>query len=79
MKMYDIWKIQRPLFGGMQNESTGLVLAYTQDKSQTAHIPMALEDIDNLFGDEAKLYIAGEVKNGNLIVHGILDEVEMDW
>lgn len=69
-----VWKLQRPLVS-----SAGLhqVLAYTENKEQTAFIDMDQELMDELFEDEPKVYVLASVVKGNLSVKEILEE--QDW
>lgn len=61
--MNQIWKLQRPL---ATNRDELMVLAYTEGKQRIAQIPMAEEIIDDIFGDDLKIYVKGTVKNGVL-------------
>lgn len=69
-----IWKLQRPL---ASNEEFPTVMAYTEGKANMAIIPMPEEMIDELFGDEPKIYARAKVKNGVLNVREIVEE--QDW
>lgn len=72
--MLRIWKLQRPLFS---TEEIPSVMAYTKNKKYTAMVPMSDEQMDDLFGEELKIYIKGSVKNGVIIVkHRVEDQ---DW
>lgn len=74
MKIYDIWKIQRPLFASDGDLHT--CLGYTQDRENTALITMTEDDMDQLFGDDIKAYVFGEVRNDRLMVKGFVTEEE---
>jgi len=71
-----IWKLQKPLF-----DSTGgdfpQVMAYTENKNQMSTIPMGQDIIDEIFGDELKIYVKATVKNGILKVKRRVPE--QDW
>lgn len=66
-----IWKLQRPI---RTNEDFPTIMAYTENKAQMAMIPMDEEIIDELFGDELKIYVRGTVVNGVLKVSRIVGE-----
>lgn len=73
-KMFDIWKLQRPIF---TNGSMTEVMAYTYNKENVKIIDMNEADMDVLFGDELKVYVAAEVRGKNLYIE---DYVEgQDW
>lgn len=67
----EIWKLQRPLF---TNGDYLEVMAYTEGREQVAMIPFTTELIDEVFGDEPKVYVKGKVKRGNLVVDEIVEE-----
>lgn len=71
-----IWKLQKPLLGP---GPSGLpeILAYTKGHKNMAMIPMAQEFIDEIFGDELKIYVKATVKNGVLKVKHQVEE--QDW
>lgn len=71
-----IWKLQKPLFS---SGFSGLpeVMAYTEGHENMAMIPMAQEFIDEIFGDELKIYVKATVKNGVLKVKHQVEE--QDW
>jgi len=71
-----IWKLQRPL---ATNQPVAEVLAYTEDRDNTAFIAMTDTEIDQLFGDELKLYVKAKVnkKTGILEVKKIVGW--QDW
>lgn len=71
---YKIWKLQRPL---MTSEDVPMVMAYTEEKEDMAMIPMPEEYIDELFGDELKVYVRANVKNGVLNIKNRVEEP--DW
>lgn len=73
-KKYDIWKLQRPL---VSNEEFPTVMAYTEDKVKMAMIPMPEEVMDEIFGDELKIYAKATVVNGVLKVKHLVEE--QDW
>lgn len=73
-KRKQIWKLQRPI---MTNEEFPTVMAYTEGKGQIAMIPMGEEAMDEIFGDELKIYVYGTVVNGILKVNRYADE--QDW
>jgi hypothetical protein len=68
-----IWKLQRPLYTNMPVLE---VLAYTEDRKSEAFIPMTDYEIEELFGDNLKLYVKAKVnrKTGMLEVDKILEE-----
>ena len=66
-----IWKLQRPL---ATNEEFPTVMAYTKGKKNMAMIPMGEELIEELFGDEVKLYAKARVVNGVLKVKHLVEE-----
>lgn len=69
-----IWKLQRPIVGGNYDSNTILeVMAYPEDRSRLALIPLPVEQVDKLFGDELKIYVRGRVKRGNLVVDEIVE------
>lgn len=68
----EIWKLQRPLFAS--NGGYGDVLAYTEDKTRHAMITLPMEQVEEIFGDEPKIYVVGEVKRGNLVVDDYAEE-----
>lgn len=74
-EIYDIWKIQRPLFAS--DGDMNMCLAYTHDKEQTAMVGMTNDDMERLFGDDVKRFITGDVRDGKLIVKELLNE--QDW
>lgn len=67
-----IWKLQRPLFSSAGEY--GEILAYTEGKENEAIIPVTMEIIDELFGDEAKIYVTAEVIDGNLSIDELVEE-----
>ena len=71
-----IWKLQRPL---VTNSSSHDVMAYTEDKEDLAFINMTQEQIDEVFGDELKIYVEAKVnkKTGMLVADRIVEE--QDW
>lgn len=73
-KRKQIWKLQRPL---ATNDPYPCVMAYTEGKVQMAMIPMPDEMMDEIFGDELKIYVRGTVVNGILKVDKIVEE--QDW
>lgn len=75
-KRYHIWKLQRPIIANGEH-GMNTVMAYTEDKAQMAMIPLGLEIMDELFGDELKIYVRATVKNGILKVDEIVEE--QDW
>lgn len=69
-----IWKLQRPIVtNGNYNE----IMAYPEDRSTTALIPLDEKTINELFGDELKIYVRGYVKDGNLNIDRKVSE--RDW
>jgi hypothetical protein len=70
----EIWKLQRPLFS---SDGNGDVMAYTEDKKRTAMIPLPGELVDELFGEEPKIYVLAQVKRGNLCIDKRV--AEQDW
>lgn len=64
-----IFKIQKPLGGNVDPPE---ILAYNKDRSITLSIPMPAEDIDALFGFDAKQYW-----EGNLIETGDTRNLEL--
>jgi hypothetical protein len=73
-KRKQIWKLQRPI---VSNEAFPTVMAYTEDKDQLAMIPMPEEMMDEIFGDELKVYALATVVNGVLKVKRLVPE--QDW
>lgn len=71
-----IWKLQKPLFDSTGGEFPQ-VMAYTKDKNQMSMIPMGQEIIDEIFGDDAKIYVKATVKNGILKVKRRV--ADQDW
>lgn len=69
-----IWKLQRPLFS---SDGSLEVMAYTEEREQVAIIPLPQEVVDEVFGDELKIYVRGKVKDGNLAVSKVMPE--QDW
>lgn len=66
-----VWKLQRPIItNGDYNE----VMAYTEDRERIAFIGMSEEMIEEIFGDEFKIYVTGKVKKGILVVDEIIEE-----
>lgn len=72
--MNKIWKLQRPI---VTNDPFPTVMAYTENKANMAMIPMGEELMDELFGDELKVYVKATVKNGVLKVKRRVPE--QDW
>jgi hypothetical protein len=54
-------------------------MAYTEDKEDLAFINMTQEQIDEVFGDELKIYVEAKVnkKTGMLVADRIVEE--QDW
>lgn len=73
-KRYQIWKLQRPL---ASNDPHPCVMAYTEGKENMAMIPMPAEMMDEIFGDELKVYAKATVVNGVLKVKRLVPE--QDW
>lgn len=69
-----IWKLQRPL---MTNMPVLEVMAYTEGRENMALIPMTDYEIEELFGDELKVYVSGRVVKG--ILHVKKRVAERDW
>lgn len=69
-----IWKLQRPLFSSDGNLE---VMAYTEEREQVVIISLPQEVVDEVFGDELKIYARGKIKNGNLAVREVVPE--QDW
>lgn len=69
-----IWKLQRPLHS---NDDVPMVMAYTEDRENLAMLPMPEEAIDEVFGDERKIYVRARVVNGILKVKRRV--AEQDW
>lgn len=74
VKTLDIWKLQRPLF---TNGDYCEVLAYTYGKERQAFIRFTEKEIEQVFGDEVKVYVAATVKRGNLVIEDLVEE--QDW
>lgn len=70
-KATTIWKLQRPI---ATNGSYGDIMAYTEDQSQTAIIPLDEATIHELFGDEYRIYVLGKVKQGNLVIDKVIED-----
>lgn len=68
-----IWKLQKPIV-----DSTGgdfpTVMAYTENRQNMAMIPMSPEIINELFGDELRVYARARVVNGVLKVKRLVEE-----
>ncbi len=71
--MNKVWKLQRPLFS---SEETPRIMAYTQNREDMAMIPLGQELIDEIFGDEPKIYVKATVKNGILKISHPVKEQE---
>lgn len=70
----EIWKLQRPLYS---SDGSQEILGYTKDNKRTAFIAMDLDDVNELFEDDAKVYALARVQNGNLVI--IKKVEEQDW
>lgn len=53
-----IWKLQRPMATNMPVLE---VMAYTEGKENLAFIPLSEKEIDEIFGDELKIYVKAKV------------------
>lgn len=71
---YKIWKLQRPI---VTSEDVLMIMAYTEEKEDMAMLPMPAEFMDELFGDELKVYVRASVKNGVLNIKHLVEE--QDW
>jgi len=71
---HKIWKLQRPL---VSNEEFPTVMAYTEGRENVAMLPMPEEIMDDLFGDELKIYVKAKVVNGVLKMKHLVEE--QDW
>lgn len=67
----EIWKLQRPLFA---SGGVGEVMAYTEGKKNLALIPLPPEMVEEVFGDEPKVYVWAKVVKGNLSVDSYAEE-----
>lgn len=72
--MNKIWKLQRPF---ATNEDIPMIMAYTENKQKMAMLPSTAEWLDDIFGDEAKIYVKATVKNGVLKIKKRVPE--QDW
>jgi len=70
---YKIWKLQRPI---VSNEEFPTIMAYTEGKENVAMLPMPEDIMDELFGDELKIYVYARVVNGILKMKHITEEQE---
>lgn len=59
-----IFKLQRAL-------NSDMVLVYNEDRTARAEHEMHPDILDELFGDELKVFYSGEVKDGNIVLKGV--------
>lgn len=72
-KKHQIWKLQRPL---ASNEESPLVMAYTKKKTSMAMMPMPNEMVEEIFGEELKIYVKARIVNGILKVKRRVEDQE---
>lgn len=72
-----IFKLQRPVYDS--DGDYDQVMLYNEDRSVDQIIQMSRDEIEELFGDEYKVYVKGVIKNDGIMrVMNVLDE-EQDW
>lgn len=50
-----------------------MVLVYNEDRTARAEHEMHPDILDELFGDEMKVFYSGEVKDGNIVLKGVAE------
>lgn len=74
IQRYKVWKLQRPI---VTNEYFPTIMAYTEGRRDVAMLPMPVEVMDEVFGDELKIYVLARVVNGVLKIKRQVPEE--DW
>lgn len=67
-----IWKLQKPIL--IEHLPVLEVMAYREGKEDMNIIPFTSELIEEVFGDKHKVYVKGDVVDGQLIVHEFVEE-----